>query len=311
MQLERNFPVYHKLFECESELDFIPQSIFVFIEDNLQALKLSSMSIDELSSFNDLNVFLSNIYSITKIEKCYDIGYLSHIYHTLLLGYFHLSISSSGQVIPELLNILKTNENSAELKIELPLNRAFLKLTRKSRQVFEKIMHGFLDRLSVGLFGAKSKTVSFDDQGVKILIIEPLGAANEIIESIEPNRYNYIHLINLLLPKEEITLIARITKLLVRDIGFSLEEISTHLHTSKRSIQRALKQEGKSFQLLKDETRKILLRSYVNKGIHKIDELADLLAYSERSSFEKAYKKWYGSNLSKDLKNESLFTENV
>ncbi len=308
MILKRNFSSFRELFNNDLELEIIQQEIFLFIQDNLQGLEFDLKLNRDLNSFNDLNGLLSNIFSGTNSSELhYAIGNTSHIYHTLLIGYFYQLINKSeNELVPEFVKTISINLNSGDLSIDVPLSRSFLKLSWDARQVFDQIILGFFDRLSVSLLGAKSKQVTFDSKGIKIIIAEPLGSSAEIINSIESTRYNFIQLCNLLNPKEETTLISRITKLLIRDIGFSLEEISTHLNTSKRSIQRELKMQGKSFLMLKEETRQILLKSYIKKGIHKIDELADLLAYSERSSFEKAYKKWYGTTISKDLKDESL-----
>lgn len=302
--MKKNFINYRELFDCELDVDSIPQEIFTFILDNFKESEIENSG--DLKSFNDFNELLSNIFSNIKSNgEYYNIGYTSHRFHTFLIGFFHLSIiREESESIREIVNIVSTNVKSGELKIEIPLSRSFLKLSWNSRQVFEQILRGFFDRLSFILFGSICKQVSFDAKGLKIIVTEPLGTASEIINSIGANRYNFISLGNFLIPKTDSTLISRITKLLIRDIGFSLGEISTHLNKSKRSIQRELKVQGKSFLSIKEETRRMLLKSYIKRGIYKIDDLADLLAYSERSSFEKAYKKWYGKTISKDLKSE-------
>jgi len=259
---------------------------------------------EDPSSLNDLNELLSNIFSLTKNkEHYYTIGHSLHPTHLLLIGYFQHFVSEMGEErTPKSLDLIISKVHSGYLDLEIPINQCFLKLSWDGRQVFDQILVGFLDRLSEILFGVACKQVLLLKEGLQIIIAEPLGPSTKIVNSIKPNRYNFIQLKNLLIPKESHALTDQITNLLIRDIGFSLEEISTHLNKSKRSIQRELKSKETNFLAIKEGTRKLLLKGYLNKGIKKIDELADLLAYSERSAFEKAYKKWYGKNISEKFK---------
>jgi AraC-like DNA-binding protein len=73
-----------------------------------------------------------------------------------------------------------------------------------------------------------------------------------------------------------------------------LEGLARRLGMTVRSLQRRLRDEGTSFQALRDETRKALAERYLGEG-HSLAEISFLLGFSEPSAFFRAFKRWTGS----------------
>ncbi|ELR71162.1 transcriptional regulator, AraC family [Fulvivirga imtechensis AK7] len=74
----------------------------------------------------------------------------------------------------------------------------------------------------------------------------------------------------------------------------TLDEVASNFNTTPRTLQRKLKQEGKSFQEITNEIRKSLAIDYVVSDKYQIKEIAHLLGYNEVSAFSRAFKRWTG-----------------
>lgn len=74
----------------------------------------------------------------------------------------------------------------------------------------------------------------------------------------------------------------------------TLTHISTKLNVSERTLQRRLKDEGKSFHDLADDVRCGLLDLYLSNPQLPLKEIATLLGFSDQSSFTRATQRWYG-----------------
>lgn len=74
----------------------------------------------------------------------------------------------------------------------------------------------------------------------------------------------------------------------------SLEMVARDLGQSARSLQRRLKEEDTSFQIVLEKTRRLLARHYLRTKQHTLTEVAFLLGFSEQSAFTRACKRWFG-----------------
>lgn len=74
----------------------------------------------------------------------------------------------------------------------------------------------------------------------------------------------------------------------------SLESVSRKLGTSTRTLQRRLKEEGKSFQLLLNEIREELARHYLKSSRFSGVEISFLLGFEDPNSFFRAFHSWTG-----------------
>ncbi|MEM7280075.1 MAG: helix-turn-helix domain-containing protein [Pseudomonadota bacterium] len=75
---------------------------------------------------------------------------------------------------------------------------------------------------------------------------------------------------------------------------FSAEDVCSSLAMSRSTLQRGLRREGSSFQIVLDETRKELAIRYLTKSSLHINEIASLLAYRDPNSFSRAFRRWTG-----------------
>ena len=72
------------------------------------------------------------------------------------------------------------------------------------------------------------------------------------------------------------------------------EVVAQALHLSQRTLQRRLQEEGSSFQLLLDETRRDLALQYLAQPERSLLEIAYLLGFADPSNFFRAFRRWYG-----------------
>ncbi|MEL6607285.1 MAG: helix-turn-helix domain-containing protein [Pseudomonadota bacterium] len=74
----------------------------------------------------------------------------------------------------------------------------------------------------------------------------------------------------------------------------SVEAVCGRLATSKRSLQRRLKEEGTSFQAVLDATRRELALHYLRDDDLRVEEVSHLLAFRDPNSFYRAFQGWTG-----------------
>lgn len=76
--------------------------------------------------------------------------------------------------------------------------------------------------------------------------------------------------------------------------NLSFEEVSERLHTTTHTLRRRLKEEGNSFQEIKDSLRRDkALRLLVSTDMN-LQEIGEALGFSEPAVFNRAFKKWTG-----------------
>jgi AraC-like DNA-binding protein len=81
---------------------------------------------------------------------------------------------------------------------------------------------------------------------------------------------------------------------LIRDGQISLAAFAKVNHTSPRTLQRRLADQGVSFQQLLDDTRRHLAEAHLVESRLDLAEIALLLGYSEQSAFTRAFRAWTG-----------------
>lgn len=81
---------------------------------------------------------------------------------------------------------------------------------------------------------------------------------------------------------------------LIREGQTSLAALAKAHHTSPRSLQRRLSEQGTSFQALLDDTRRHLAERHLMDAKLDLAEIALLLGYSEQSAFTRAFRSWTG-----------------
>ena len=72
------------------------------------------------------------------------------------------------------------------------------------------------------------------------------------------------------------------------------EVIAEKLGMSTRTLQRRLNEEGSGYQEILDELRLELAQNYLKNSRLTMDEISELLGFSEPRSFQRSFKKWLG-----------------
>jgi AraC-like DNA-binding protein len=80
----------------------------------------------------------------------------------------------------------------------------------------------------------------------------------------------------------------------LRTNRYDIVSMARSLAITPRKLQRALKEEGTSFNAIRDELRYTLASRYLDEGL-SIAEISFLLGFSEPSAFFRAFKRWSGT----------------
>jgi AraC-like DNA-binding protein len=70
--------------------------------------------------------------------------------------------------------------------------------------------------------------------------------------------------------------------------------VAHRLHSSPQTLRRHLREEGSSFQELKDHLRRDLAIYHLGRDELSIQAITEQLGFSEPSAFHRAFKKWTG-----------------
>jgi AraC-like DNA-binding protein len=97
-------------------------------------------------------------------------------------------------------------------------------------------------------------------------------------------------------PDEGDSLSSQLRRLLSRDNARwpDLEAVAAHLHISPQTLRRHLREEGTSFQELKDQLRRDIAIYHLGRADLSLQQIAEQLGFSEPSAFHRAFKKWTG-----------------
>lgn len=73
-----------------------------------------------------------------------------------------------------------------------------------------------------------------------------------------------------------------------------LHTLAQQLHLSPQTLHRRLKQEGTSYQKIKDNVRREIALQKLVKESRTVNEVAELVGFSEARSFTRAFRQWTG-----------------
>lgn len=96
-------------------------------------------------------------------------------------------------------------------------------------------------------------------------------------------------------PNDNQTVVGQIRRLIGRDLSQdlpSLETVAEALHMSPQTLRRRLKDEGTSYQKLKDQLRRDMALYYLDQPAVSIQDISEKLGFAEPSTFHRAFKKW-------------------
>lgn len=93
----------------------------------------------------------------------------------------------------------------------------------------------------------------------------------------------------------DITARVRAELTIAADGGYpGLDTVAAHLHLSGRSLKRKLQQQGASFQLLLEETRRRDAQQLLEHSALSIQAIASRLGYRNPANFSRAFQRWIG-----------------
>ncbi|MGY2172334.1 AraC family transcriptional regulator [Pseudomonas gingeri] len=97
-------------------------------------------------------------------------------------------------------------------------------------------------------------------------------------------------------PDDGDSLSSQLRRLLSRDASRwpDLDAVAQHLHISAQTLRRHLREEGTSFQELKDQLRRDIAIYHLGRSELSLQQIAEQLGFSEPSAFHRAFKKWTG-----------------
>jgi len=97
-------------------------------------------------------------------------------------------------------------------------------------------------------------------------------------------------------PDDGHSLSSQLRRLLSRDSSPwpDLDAVAAHLHISPQTLRRHLREEGTSFQELKDQLRRDIAIYHLSRNDLPLQQIAEQLGFSEPSAFHRAFKKWTG-----------------
>lgn len=78
------------------------------------------------------------------------------------------------------------------------------------------------------------------------------------------------------------------------DGSFSVQAVARHLHTSRQTLHRHLREEGCSFSELLAEVRREHSLRRLQQADCRVEQLSRELGFAEPSAFYKAFKSWFG-----------------
>lgn len=81
---------------------------------------------------------------------------------------------------------------------------------------------------------------------------------------------------------------------LARESQIQVTDVASILGVSTRTLQRYLSSHGVSFTAILDDTRQALAEEYLQDPHLQLTEVAQLLGYSEQSSFCRSFRRWKG-----------------
>lgn len=101
----------------------------------------------------------------------------------------------------------------------------------------------------------------------------------------------------LVIPDNDNSLTAQVRACLGRDFAEELpafEEVSARLRLTPQTLRRRLREEGTSYQEIKDHIRRDAAIRFLSRPQLSIMEIAQQMGFSEPSTFHRAFKKWTG-----------------
>ncbi len=94
---------------------------------------------------------------------------------------------------------------------------------------------------------------------------------------------------------ERATYLSRVRRQLKPEDIPSLEDLAERLGTSSRTLKRKLAAHGTSYRALVEELRRARAQTLLRESELTMTQIAESLGYTDRATFQRAYKRWFGT----------------
>lgn len=300
------------MFSISQESFFVSSRVFSFVLENTQKLNPSIdlsqfeklLNDDKDNSLNekiDLNSLIAFFEICLAHQFSFDDFYavgnkINELHFSLISLLFKLNSNFSEHLKNELGFIkIKVDFEEDEFKLNVEVVDILLLDAKKICTPILKIINGFTDRL-FQIYLNNKPSVRLKESSIEFAYRQNFVSNFDIARYVTNEQFFFSRLKNNIYKAEDEEVVHKVQFFLFRDISFSIEEIAGKIDVSVRALQRRLKENDTSFRKIKELVRMELSKKYLSDLSLNIHEVSELLAYSERSAFEKAFKKWYGIN---------------
>lgn len=138
-------------------------------------------------------------------------------------------------------------------------------------------------------FNQSENSICFNAEYLDSLIMQNETSLRSFLKNAPANLF--------VVPDNDQVITTRIIALLGKDFTQELpdlEEVADRLYLSSQTLRRRLKEECTSFQEIKDNLRRDAAIYYLSRPQLSISKIAQLMGFSETSTFHRAFKKWTG-----------------
>lgn len=132
-------------------------------------------------------------------------------------------------------------------------------------------------------FNSSTLGIAFDPKVLHQPIPEDVKSLNSQLEMLVKD----------LQKQDFITLVKQVIGASLNSDHCNIDVIASVLGSSKRTIQRRLKDQDTSFQLLVDSVRSDQALPYMANPYYSLSDVASVLGYSQLSAFSRSFKRWF------------------
>lgn len=132
-----------------------------------------------------------------------------------------------------------------------------------------------------------------------VLVVRTPALRTPLLAGDDAHLRHLIDEANRVLPDDREVLADRVRRIVLaslRNGELAIDDVSERLGTSTRTLQRWLREQGRSFHEVVAEVRSVTARRYVGDPTITLTEAAARLGYSELSAFSRAFRRWTGES---------------
>ncbi len=177
------------------------------------------------------------------------------------------------------LNILRIMTGHAFMPLKIMYRYPKLKNTDEYERVFK----------CTPLFNQKRNCIVFSLKDASLPIV---GYNKELHETLKKMLEEQLHQEN-----KAAAFTYQVKEIILKNYQFSfplLEEIAGIMNITARTLQRKLQDEGTNFRNIEDDIKKEIAINFIQNSPLTSEEIGLKLGYTDRSSFQRAFKQWTG-----------------